>query len=148
MKHRTANMDTLVASSTGIAYLFSAFNTVFPEFWLSRGIVPHVYFEASAVIIAFILLGRLLEERAKGRTSESVRKLVGLQPRTVTVVVPGEKPVYRDVPVSSVRKGDVIAVRPGERVAVDGIVIEGSSFVDESMLSGEPVPVLKQASAR
>ena len=148
LKHRTANMDTLVASSTGIAYLFSAFNTVLPEFWLSRGIVPHVYFEASAVIIAFILLGRLLEERAKGRTSESVRKLVGLQPGTVTVVVPGEKPAYRDVPVSAVRKGDVIAVRPGERVAMDGIVIEGSSFVDESMLSGEPVPVLKQASAR
>ena len=150
-RHGTANMDTLVASSTGIAYLFSVFNLLFPDFWLSRGIEPHVYFEASSVIIAFILLGRLLEEKAKGNTSDAIRKLMGLQPKTVTVVIPGagepdggaSRDGSREIPISAVRAGDIISVRPGERVAVDGSVISGSSYVDESMLSGEPVPVAK-----
>ena len=155
LRHGTANMDTLVASSTGIAYLFSVFNLLFPDFWLSRGIEPHVYFEASSVIIAFILLGRLLEEKAKGNTSDAIRKLMGLQPKTVTVVIPGagktgggETGASREIPISAVRPGDIISVRPGERVAVDGSVISGSSYVDESMLSGEPVPVAKQPGAK
>lgn len=145
LRHGSANMDTLVANSTGVAYLFSVFNMLFPEVWLERGIEPHVYFEASSVIIAFILLGRLLEARAKGRTSDAIKKLMGLQPRTVTVVRNG---IQVEIPVEQVGCGDTVAVRPGERVAVDGAVSSGSSFVDESMLSGEPVPVLKERGAR
>ncbi len=141
LRHGSANMDTLVAVSTGIAWLFSLFNLVFPEFWRSRGIEPHVYFEASSVIIAFILLGRTLEERAKGRTSTAIRKLMGLRGTTVTVV---QGQTTRLVPVEQVRPGDLILVRPGERIAVDGTVTEGESYVDESSLSGEPVPVAKQ----
>lgn len=146
LKHGTANMDTLVANSTGIAYLFSLFNMLFPEFWLERGIHPHVYFEAASVIIAFILLGRLLEEKAKGNTSSAIRKLMGLQPKTVTVITgPSSEKV---VPIEQIRPGDIILVKPGERIAVDGIVTEGSSYVDESMLSGEPVAVAKQKNAK
>lgn len=141
LKHRTANMDTLVANSTGIAYLFSLFNLFFPELWLSRGIHPHVYFEAASVIIAFILLGRLLEERAKGNTSEAIKKLMGLQPQTVTRINTGGK--EETVPIQQVKPGDSILIRPGERIAVDGTVTQGNSYVDESMLNGEPVPVLK-----
>ena len=150
LRHRTANMDTLVANSTGIAYLFSVFNMLFPEFWLSRGIEPHVYFEASSVIIAFILLGRLMEEKAKGNTSDAIKKLMGLQPKTVTVISRGNNcPMeYMEIPVGAVRPGDIIAVKPGERVAVDGTVTEGSSYVDESMLSGEPVPVAKRKDSK
>lgn len=140
-KHRTANMDTLVALSTSVAYLFSVFNTLFPDFWYARGIHPHVYFEAASVIIAFISLGRLLEENAKGNTSSAIKKLMGLQPKTVTIVK-GE--VYKQIAIENVNIGDLIMVRPGEKIAVDGVVAEGNSFVDESMLSGEPVPVLKQ----
>ena len=143
LKHRSANMDTLVANSTGIAYLFSLFNLFFPEFWLERGVTPHVYFEAASVIIAFILLGRTLEERAKGRTSDSIKKLMGLQPRTVTRLnAEGE---WEETEIGQVVPGDILTVKPGERIAVDGRVSEGHSYVDESMLSGEPVPVLKQA---
>ena len=145
LRHGTANMDTLVSCSTCIAYFFSVFNALFPDFWLSRGIVPHVYFEASSVIIAFILLGRLLEERAKGNTSAAIRKLMGLQPKTVTVIAGG---MQKEVPVSQVNAGDIVMARPGERVAVDGTVVEGESYVDESMLSGEPVPVLKTAGSQ
>ena len=141
LKHGSANMDTLVASSTGVAYLFSVFNLFFPDFWLSRGITPHVYFESSSVIIAFILLGRLLEERAKGNTSEAIKKLMGLQPKTVTLVVNEE---LKEVPIEQIRPNDIIMVKPGERVAVDGVVTDGSSYVDESMLSGEPMPVTKR----
>lgn len=180
LRHRTANMDTLVANSTGIAYLFSVFNMLFPEFWLSRGIEPHVYFEASSVIIAFILLGRLMEEKAKGNTSDAIKKLMGLQPKTVTVISrkngngtencplksqdndstngpleqhdgnirEAENITYLEIPVGAVRPGDIIAVKPGERVAVDGTVTEGSSYVDESMLSGEPVPVAKRKDSK
>lgn len=141
LRHRTVTMDTLVALSTGIAYLFSLFNMLFPAFWLERGIYPHVYFEASAVIIAFILLGRLLEERAKGNTTSAIKKLMGLRPKTVTVV--GEDGVQRVVGIDAVRRGDTVLVRPGERIPVDGEVISGSSYVDESMLTGEPVAVGK-----
>lgn len=144
LRHGSANMDTLVAISTGTAYLFSLFNMLFPAFWLSRGIHPHVYFEAASVIIAFILLGRLLEEKAKGNTSTAIKKLMGLQPKTVTVVGNEE----RIVPIEQIRPGDIILVKPGERIAVDGIVTEGSSYVDESMLSGEPVAVSKQKDAK
>ncbi len=141
LKHGSANMDTLVANSTGIAYLFSLFNMLFPDFWLSRGIHPHVYFEAASVIIAFILLGRLLEERAKGNTSTAIKKLMGLQPKTVTIVTAdGEQKV---IPIEAIRPQDILLVKPGERIAVDGIVTDGDSYVDESMLSGEPVAVAK-----
>ncbi len=145
LRHGSANMDTLVASSTGVAYLFSVFNLFFPDFWLSRGITPHVYFESSSVIIAFILLGRLLEERAKGNTSQAIKKLMGLQPKTVTLVVNEE---LKEVPITQVGPGDIIQVKPGERIAVDGVVTDGSSYVDESMLSGEPVPVAKRKDAK
>lgn len=145
LKHKTANMDTLVANSTGIAYLFSLFNLFFPEFWLSRGIHPHVYFEAASVIIAFILLGRLLEERAKGNTSEAIKKLMGLQPQTVTrITIDGTEEIIN---IRQVQPGDCLLVRPGERIAVDGTVNQGISYVDESMLSGEPIPVLKEQGA-
>ena len=142
LKHGNSNMDTLVANSTGIAYLFSVFNLLFPDFWLSRGITPHLYFEAASGIIAFILLGRLLEERAKQNTSTAIRRLAGLQPKTITIVTgSGEQ----TVPIENARIGDTIAVKPGERIAVDGTVISGDSYVDESMLSGEPIAVHKQA---
>ena len=146
LKHGSANMDTLVACSTGVAYLFSVFNLFFPDFWLSRGITPHVYFESSAVIIAFILLGRLLEERAKGNTSQAIKKLMGLQPKTVTRISASDK--EEEVHIEQIRPNDIIVVKPGERIAVDGVVTEGSSYVDESMLSGEPVPVAKQKDAK
>lgn len=142
LRHGSANMDTLVANSTLIAYLFSVFNLLFPDFWLSRGIEPHIYFEAASVIIAFILLGRLLEDRAKKKTSDSVKKLTGLQPKTVTLLtVEGEK----TVPVDRTVSGDIVIVKPGERIPVDGKVTKGESYVDESMLTGEPMPSFKEA---
>ena len=144
--HRSANMDTLVALSTGIAYLFSVFNMLFPQFWHRRGLHAHVYFEAAAVIIAFILLGKLLEEKAKGNTSSAIKKLMGLQPKKVTVLLPNKS--ERDTPIEELIVGDMILVKPGEKIAVDGTVISGSSFVDESMLSGEPVPVQKGENAQ
>lgn len=140
-KHRSANMDTLVALSTGVAYIFSVFNTLFPHFWHERGLHAHVYFEAAAVIIAFILLGKLLEEKAKGNTSSAIKKLMGLQPKTVTIVHEGGHQMQ--IPIEQVSIGNIIAVKPGEKIAVDGTVTNGNSYVDESMLSGEPVPVLK-----
>ena len=145
LRHRSANMDTLVANSTGIAYLFSVVNLLFPDFWLRHGITPHVYFEASSVIIAFILLGRLLEERAKGQTSTAIKKLMGLRPTTVTRLDGNGK--QQTVEIERIDIGDTIVVKPGERIAVDGIVSEGESNVDESMLSGEPIPVTKQPGA-
>lgn len=146
LKHGSANMDTLVANSTGIAYLFSLFNLFFPDFWLSRGIQPQIYFEASSMIIAFILLGRTLEERAKGNTSAALRKLMGLQPKAVTRVTPNGQ--LQEVAVNLVVPGDRLQVKPGEKIAVDGIVREGCSYVDESMLSGEPVAVKKQTGSK
>ena len=139
-KHGKANMDTLVALSTGIAFLFSVFNTFFPEFWLSRGIEPHVYYEAATVIITFISLGKLLEEKAKSNTSSAIKKLMGLQPKTLKIIENGEE---REIPISSVQVGQTILVRPGEKIPVDGEVSKGSSYVDESMITGEPVPVQK-----
>ena len=141
-KNRSANMDTLVALSTGIAYIFSVFNMLFPEFWARRGLEAHVYFEAAAVIIAFILLGKLLEEKAKGNTSSAIKKLMGLQPKTVLVLQADG--TEKQIPIEAVEIGAVILVKPGEKIAVDGRVLSGNSYVDESMLSGEPVPVLKK----
>lgn len=146
LKHRTSNMDTLVAVSTGIAYTFSLFNLFWPEFWLSRGIHPHVYFEAASVIISFILLGRLLEEKAKGNTSEAIKKLMGLQPATVTILTPEGQ--LKEIPVEQVQQGQRLVVKPGSRIAVDGTVYEGSSYVDESMLTGEPLPTEKIPGAK
>jgi Cu2+-exporting ATPase len=143
-RHGRANMDTLVALSTGIAFLFSTFNTMYPEFWHRRGVHPHVYFEAATVIIVFILLGKLLEERAKSNTSSALKKLMGLQPKSVRVIENGQE---LEIPAVQVRIGHEVVVRPGEKVPVDGTVTGGSSFVDESMISGEPVPVEKTAGA-
>lgn len=145
LQHGSANMDTLVALSTGIAYLFSLLNLCFPQFWTERGIEPHVYFEAAGVIIAFILLGRTLEARAKTKTSDAIRKLMQLQPSTVTVRRDGRE---QTIAVSRVMTGDILCVRPGERIAVDGVLTEGASFVDESMLNGEPMAVRKEAGCK
>lgn len=144
-RHRSANMDTLVAMSTGIAYLFSVFNTLNPQFWHSRGLHAHVYFEAAAVVIAFVLLGKLLEDKAKSNTSSAIKKLMGLQPATVTVVHENGHQV--EMPVARVQPGNILLVKPGEKIAVDGKVTEGSSYVDESMITGEPVAVWKAAGA-
>lgn len=143
LKHRSANMDTLVAMSTGIAYLFSVFNTLYPQFWEKRGIHAHVYFEASGIIIAFILLGKLLEERAKGNTSSAIKKLMGLQPKTVTIITTEGN--QQEVAVNTLQVGTIVLVKPGERIAVDGEVVEGNSYVDESTINGEPIPVSKTA---
>ena len=140
-QHRTANMDTLVTLSTGIAYLFSVVMMIFAEHLHKIGIHPHVYFEAASVIIAFILLGRYLEEKAKGNTSTAIKKLMGLQPKTVVVLHENTEKI---TPIEAINTGDIILVKPGEKIAVDGIVTQGNSFVDESMLSGEPVPVQKK----
>ena len=140
-RYKKANMDTLVALSTGVAWLFSAFYTFFPEFWHQRGIHAHVYFEAAAVIIAFISLGKLLEEKAKSRTSSAIKKLMGLQPKTVTIVLVDNE--TKEIPVSAIIPGNILLVKPGDKLAVDGAVTDGGSFVDESMISGEPVPVEK-----
>ena len=148
-KHKNANMDTLVALSTSVAYIFSIFNTLYPQFWIDRGVSPHVYFEAAAVIVAFILLGRLLEGKAKGNTSTALKKLIGLQPKQVTVINgSGAFQVQNQVPIAKINIGDILLVKPGEKIAVDGIVTQGSSYVDESMLSGEPIPVLKENGAK
>lgn len=141
LKHGHANMDTLVAVSTGIAFLFSLFNTLWPEYWTSRGLEAHVYYEAAAVIIALILLGRLLESRAKANTSTAIRKLIGLQPKTVIRLL--DDGTEQVVPVKAVQEGDILLVKPGDKIPVDGSVTEGVSFVDESMITGEPVPVEK-----
>ncbi|KOH45548.1 heavy metal translocating P-type ATPase [Sunxiuqinia dokdonensis] len=139
-RHARANMDTLVALSTGIAFLFSFFNTLFPGFWHARGIHPHVYYEAATVIITFISLGKLLEERAKSNTSSALKKLMGLQPKTLKAIIDGQE---QEIPIASVQKGYRVVVRPGEKIPVDGTVVSGNSFVDESMITGEPVPVEK-----
>ncbi len=141
-RYGKANMDTLVALSTGIAFVFSLFNTLFPEFWHSRGIHAHVYYEAAAVVVAFISLGKLLEERAKSNTGAAIKKLMGLQPKTVRVLMDG---VEMEIPIATVKVGYTIQLKPGEKIPVDGAVINGSSFVDESMISGEPVAVEKKA---
>ena len=141
LKQKSANMDTLVALSIGVAYLFSLFNMLYPEFWLKRGVQPHVYFEASSVIVAFILLGRTLEEKAKGNTTTAIKKLIGLAPKTAMLV--SDDGSMNEVVIETIKVGDLIAVRPGEKIPVDGVVVSGTSYVDESMLSGEAVPVSK-----
>ncbi|MCI1785088.1 MAG: cadmium-translocating P-type ATPase [Bacteroidales bacterium] len=135
MLHGNSNMDTLVSLSVGISYLFSVFNLLFPDVWTSRGFEAHLYFDSSSMIVAFILIGRFLEEKAKQSATSSVRKLMGLQPRQVTIMVDGHAEIR---PLSEISQGSVILVKPGERIAVDGIVAEGDSYVDESMLTGEP----------
>ena len=150
--HRSANMDTLVALSTGISFLFSTFNTFWGEaFWGVRGIENHTYFDASVMIITFVLTGRLLEERAKHSTASAIRSLMSLQPKTAHAVVDGS-PV--DIPISAVQKGDILEVRPGEKIPVDGTACDGSAVaktvakIDESMMTGEAAPVEKQKGDR
>lgn len=140
-RQHKANMDTLVALSTGIAFLFSAFNTFFPDFWHTRGIHPHVYYEAATVIIVFISFGKLLEERAKSQTGTALKKLIGLQPKTLTKIQNGQP---LEININEVQIQDRILIKPGEKVPVDGLVVSGSSFIDESMISGEPVAVEKK----
>lgn len=141
-RHGKANMDTLVALSTGIAFLFSSFNTIFPQFWHDRHQHPPVYFEASAVVIAFILMGKFLEERAKSNTSSAIKKLIGLQPSTVNVVLDDGQTI--ELPISRIKIGDKIVVKPGDKIPVDGEIVSGSSFIDESTITGESLPVEKE----
>ena len=143
--HRSADMNTLIAIGTGAAFLFSATATLAPAFFTSRGVAPDVYYEAVIIIIALILVGNALEARAKGETSSALRKLIDLQPGTARVVRDGQTV---EVPLEAVRRGDEIAVRPGERIPVDGLVATGESAVDESMLTGESMPVAKRAGDR
>ncbi|WP_452600754.1 heavy metal translocating P-type ATPase [Pontimicrobium sp. MEBiC06410] len=140
-KHGKANMDTLVALSTGIAFIFSMFNTFFSEYWLKRGVEPHVYYEAATVIITFISLGKLLEEKAKSNTSSAIKKLMGLQPKTLIII---ENEEEKEIPITSVQVGQTILVRPGDKIPVDGQVFKGRSYVNESMITGEPIPVEKR----
>ncbi|MBN1144177.1 MAG: copper-translocating P-type ATPase [Bacteroidales bacterium] len=142
-RHRQANMDTLVALSTGIAFIFSLFNTFFPQFWLSRGIQPHVYYEASAVIIAFILIGKVLEEGAKVKTSSAIKKLMGLQPDMATLIDDSGREVQ--MPIARIMINDQVRVKPGEKMPVDGIVASGALTLDESSITGESMPAEKQA---
>lgn len=139
-RHLTTNMNTLVAVGTSVAYLYSVFITFFPDAVRTTGLAPEAYYDTSTAIIGLILMGRWLEARAKGQTSEAIKKLMGLAPRTARVVRSGEE---IDIPLEQVQVGDVIRVRPGDKVPVDGIVLEGTSAVDESMLTGESLPVEK-----
>ncbi len=139
-RHLSTNMDTLVALSTGTAYLFSVFNSFYPEFFTSRGLEPHVYYESATVIITLILLGRYFEERAKFRTTGAIKKLMGIQPKFVEVNQNGN--IFTK-PVAEVKKNEVFTVKPGEKIALDGYVLNGSSSVDESMINGEPLPSYK-----
>lgn len=144
-KHFKANMDTLVALSTSIAFIFSFFNTIFPDFWHSRGLHAHVYYEAAAVVITFISVGKLLEEKAKSNTSSALKKLIGLQAKTASII---ENGVEITIPTKDVKVGHIILIKPGEKIPVDGEVIAGNSFVDESMISGEPVAIEKYKSQK
>jgi len=146
LKHRSANMDSLVAMSTGIAFIYSAFVTFSPHLFHKEGIDGHVYFEASGVIITFILLGRFLEEKAKTKTSSALKKLLGIQSKTVTLI--NSDGSQKVIPVSEVIPGNILLVKPGTRVPVDGIVTTGRSFVDESMLTGEPLAAEKSENSR
>ncbi len=141
LKIFSASMDTLVALSTGVAFLFSLFNTIYPQFFLNHGMQPHVYYESAVVIITLILLGRYLEEKAKSKTSSAIKKLMGLKPKQVTVIRNGEE---ETIAYEDIVKGDLIVLKPGDKVPVDGKVKKGESFIDESMISGEPIPVSKR----
>ncbi len=140
-RHRTANMDTLIAVGTGAAFLYSLAATLGPGYFMRRGLMPEVYYDTTATIIALVLLGKVLELRAKTQTSAAIRALMGLQAKTARVVR-GAQEV--DVPIAQVQPGDVVVVRPGEKVATDGIITEGQSAVDEAMLTGESLPVAKR----
>jgi len=144
-KHRTTNMNTLIAVGTSVAYFYSAAATLFPSFFETATVEAKVYFDTAAIIIALILLGKFLEARAKGQTSEAIRKLMGLQAKTARLERDGQEV---DVPIDEVAIGDVVVVRPGEKIPVDGEVLEGASAVDESMLTGESIPVEKVAGAQ
>ncbi|MFO8000127.1 MAG: heavy metal translocating P-type ATPase [Marinilabilia sp.] len=145
-RHGAANMDSLVALSTGMAYLFSVFNSLFPKVWTSQGLEAHVYFEAAAVIIVFIMLGKWLEERAKEGTSSAIRKLMGLQPKTV--IKQQDDGSWQETPVHFVEEGDLLRVKPGNKIPVDGEVADGTSNVDESMVTGEPMPAPKKRGSK
>lgn len=145
-RHGQANMDTLVAMSTGIAFLFSVFNTFYPEFWHARGFHPHVYYEASAVVIAFILIGKVLEEKAKSNTSSAIKKLMGLQSNVVSLV--DEHGKETEISISAVKHNDTLRVKPGDKVPVDGEIISGTSSIDESTITGESIPVDKSSGDR
>ncbi|AWW31059.1 heavy metal translocating P-type ATPase [Echinicola strongylocentroti] len=144
-KHGAANMDTLVAISTGVAYLYSTFNTFLPEWLAQRGIEPHVYFEAAGVIIFLILLGRMLESGAKAGTTEALKKLMGLQPSEVTIIASGQEQTKK---TSEVVPGEMVLVKPGQKIPLDGKITDGNSFVDESMLTGEPLPAEKKQDSK
>jgi Cu+-exporting ATPase len=143
-RHRTSDMNTLIAVGTSAAYLYSVAATFFPWLFAAKGLAADVYFDTAGAIICLILLGRLLEARAKGQTSEAIKKLIGLQPKTAIVVRDGKE---QEIPVGDVQIGDQVMVRPGERIPVDGVVLDGYSAVDESMVTGESIPVEKQAGA-
>ncbi|MGA8849810.1 MAG: heavy metal translocating P-type ATPase [Dehalococcoidia bacterium] len=141
LKHRTSDMNTLIAVGTSVAYFYSLIAVIFPSLFATGVLEPHLYFDTSAMIITLILLGRFLEARAKGQTSEALKKLIGMQPKTALVIREGAQ---REIPVDDVRVGDLILVHPGERIPVDGIVRQGYSSVDESMITGESIPVEKK----
>jgi Cu+-exporting ATPase len=142
LRHKTADMNTLIAVGTSAAYFYSMVAVLFPSLFTTSGLEPHLYFDTSALIIALILLGRFLEARARGQTSEAIKKLIGMQPKTALVIRDSEE---REIPVDDVQVGDLILVRPGERVPVDAIVRQGYSSIDESMITGESIPVEKKA---
>ncbi|MBD2503751.1 heavy metal translocating P-type ATPase [Anabaena azotica] len=140
-QRHTATMDTLIALGTSAAYFYSLFVTLFPDFLISQGLSPEVYYETAAIVITLILLGRLFESRAKGQTSDAIRKLIGLQAKTARLIRQGKEV---DVPIAEVQIGDVVLVRPGEKIPVDGEIIDGTSTIDEAMVTGESVPTKKQ----
>lgn len=140
LQYFSSNMDTLVALSTGVAFSFSVFNTVYPQYFLSRGMIPHVYYESAVIIITLILLGRYFEERAKSKTSSAIKQLMGLKPKQVTVIRNGEE---QTISLDEIMNGELIILKPGDKVPVDGKVKKGASFIDESMISGEPIPAEK-----
>jgi len=142
LRHRTADMNTLIAVGTSAAYFYSVVAILFPSLFVAAGREPSLYFDTAALIIGLILLGRFLEARARGQTSEAIKKLIGMQPKTALVIRDGEE---REIPVEDVQVGDLILVRPGERVPVDGIIRQGYSSIDESMITGESIPVEKKA---
>ena len=145
LRHRTADMNTLIALGTGAAFLFSAVATLAPGLFLSQGVAPDVYYEAVLIIIALVLLGNMMEAKAKGQTASALRKLIGLQPKTARILRNGNE---LDIEIGQVRPGDTVIVRPGERIPVDGEIIDGSSSVDESMLTGESMPIQKDGGDR
>ena len=140
LKIKTANMDTLVALSTSIAFVFSVFNTIYPEYWTDQGIASHVYFEAATVIITFISLGKMLEAKAKSNTSEALKTLIQLQPKEVIIIEDGNEVIKS---IEDIIIGDILRVKPGNRIPVDGILVDGQSYVDESSINGEPIAISK-----